>query len=154
MKKQLLQAIINNERIVDIIGNGEVAAGKFDPADLIGENVFPYPYIPETQADVKTCICFDIYAPRIEDKIFKTVQIVLNIFSHKNEKTYKNDVRVDILNVEMDKILNGNYGYGIDSVELKSVLPYCPNNNYYGKQLVYNVLKLNQKGCIHNEHKV
>ena len=96
----------------------------------------------------------DIYVPRVRDKLFKDVQIVINIFSHKNMSTYKGKSRVDLLNIEVDKILNGNMDFGIDSVQLYSVMPYLPNNHFFGKQIIYTVQNFNQRRCRHNEHKI
>lgn len=121
---------------------------------MVGKNIFPNPYIPDTQSQVRTYICLDIYVPRVKDKIFKDVQIVLNIFSHKDVSTYEGKSRVDLINIEVDKVLNGNMDFGIDAVELVSVMPYTPNNNFFGKQIIYNVQNFNQRRCKHNEHKI
>lgn len=151
-KTDLLHSFINNEKIVTYIGNKDKEIQ--DPVDLIGINVFPFPYVPDTETEVKTYICMDIYVPKVKDMIFKDVQIVLNIFSHKEMGTYKGKSRVDLINIEVDKILNGSYDFGIDKVDLVSVMPYVPNNKFSGKQIVYNVPNFNQRRCKHNEHKV
>ena len=151
-KKDLLQAFLNNEKIVTYIGNKDSSIQ--DPVDLIGKNVFPFPYVPDTETEVKTYICMDIYVPRVKDMIFKDVQIVIYVFSHKSMGTYKGKSRVDLINIEIDKILNGNYDFGVDKVDLVSVLPYVPNNNFSGKQIIYNVPNFNQRRCKHNEHKI
>lgn len=152
-KKDLLLAFISKENIVTYIGNQDV--GKtLDPVDLIGINIYPNPYIPDTQSEVRTYICVDIYVPRVRDKFFKDVEMVINVFSHKDHTSYKGKSRVDLLNIEIDKILNGNQDFGIDGVELVSVAPYIPNSNkFFGKQLVYRVQNFNQRRCRHNEHK-
>lgn len=151
-KTDLLQELLKVNDIITYIGNED--DGIQDPVDLIGVNVFPFPYVPDTETEVKTYICMDIYVPKVKDMIFKDVQIVVNIFSHKKKGTYKGKSRVDLINIEVDKILNGNYDFGIDKVELVSVMPYIPNSNFFGKQLVYNVPNFNQRRCKHNEHKV
>lgn len=151
-KNDLLHAFIENEKIITYIGSKD--ENVQDPVDLIGANIFPNPYIPETESKVKTYLCMDIYVPRVKDKIFKDVQIVLNVFSHKDMSTYKGKSRVDLLNIEVDKTLNGNTSFGIDAVELVSVLPYIPNSKFFGKQIIYNVPNFNQRRCKHNEHKI
>lgn len=103
---------------------------------------------------MRNYICLDVYVSRVKDKIFKDVQIVLNIFSHKSASTYRGKSRVDLICIEIDKILNGNMDFGIDAVDLTSVMPYIPNNNFFGKQIVYNVENFNQRRCKHNEHKI
>lgn len=94
----------------------------------------------------------DIYVPRVKDMMFKDIQIVINIFSHKDSSSYKGKSRVDLINIEIDKILNGNYDFGIDKVNLVSVMPYIPNSSFFGKQIVYTVPNFNQRRCKHNEH--
>jgi len=149
-KDELLHAFVDNNDIVKYIDSKD--NNVTDPVDLIGINIFPTPYIPNTQSEVKTYICLDIYVPRVKDMMFKDVQIVINIFSHKDTSTYRGKSRVDLLNIEVDKILNGNYGFGIDKVDLVSVMPYIPNNRFAGKQIIYNVPNFNQRRCKHNEH--
>lgn len=151
-KVDILQEFLRNENIFTYIGNK--SDDIYDPVDLIGINVFPFPYVPDTETEVKTYICMDIYVPRVKDMLFKDVQIVVNIFSHKDMGTYKGKSRVDLINIEVDKILNGNYDFGIDKVDLVSVLPYIPNSKFSGKQIIYNVPNFNQRRCKHNEHKV
>ena len=85
-KNELLHAFVENEKIVSYIDSKDESVT--DPVDLIGLNIFPNPYVPDTQTEVKTYICIDVYVPRVKDKIFKDVQIVINIFSHKNMSTY------------------------------------------------------------------
>ncbi|WP_024348496.1 hypothetical protein [Lacrimispora indolis] len=147
-KSDMLRAFVCNENIVTYINNANID----DPVDLIGENIFPNPYIPDTQSEVKNYICMDIYVPRVKDMLFKDVQIVVNIFSHKNSSTYKGKSRVDLINIEVDKILNGNFDFGIDKVDLVSVMPYIPNSSFFGKQIIYTVPNFNQRRCKHNEH--
>lgn len=147
-KSDMLRAFVGNENIVTYINNANID----DPVDLIGENIFPNPYIPDTQSEVKNYICMDIYVPRVKDMLFKDVQIVVNIFSHKNSSTYKGKSRVDLINIEVDKILNGNFDFGIDKVDLVSVMPYIPNSSFFGKQIIYTVPNFNQRRCKHNEH--
>ena len=144
----MLHAFVDNENIVTYINNTDIN----DPVDLIGDNIFPNPYIPDTQSEVKNYICMDIYVPRVKDMLFKDVQIVVNIFSHKNSSTYKGKSRVDLINVEVDKILNGSFDFGIDKVDLVSVMPYIPNSSFFGKQIIYTVPNFNQRRCKHNEH--
>lgn len=151
-KTNLLKAFVDNKNIVTYIDNQSKEI--YDSADLIGVNIFPFPYIPDTQTEVMTYICLDIYVPKVRDKIIKDVQIVVNIFSHKEKSTYMGRSCVDMICIEIDKILNGNMDFGIDAADLVSVTPYTPNINHFGKQMIYNVPNFNQKRCIHNEHKI
>lgn len=148
-KSSILKTFISNENIITYIDNSSVI-----PVDLIGENIFPFPYVPQTQDEVRMFLCVDVYVPKVRDKLLKDVQIVVNVFGHKDKSLYKGKSRIDLMAVEVDKILNGNYDFGIDAVELISVMPYCPHMNYFGKQLIYNVQHFNQRRGRGNEHKI
>lgn len=148
-KDDILKTFIEKPNIVTYIDSKEALS-----IDLIGENIFPFPYVPGVQEEVKAFITMDIYVPRTRDKLIKDVQIVINVFTHKDKSLYKGKSRVDLLSIEIDKIMNGNYNFGIDAVDLVSVLPYNPGANYFGKQFIYNVQNLNQRRCRSNEHKI
>ncbi len=152
-KSNLINELVNSQNIIKYI-TGNSLGEYFNPDDLIGNNIFPNPYIPNAQSDAKTYICIDIYIPNVKDKYFNTIQIVVNVFSHNESTEYDGKSKVDLINIEIDKILNGNQNYGIDGVDLVSVMPYLPNDNFFGKQLIYNVQNLNQRRCKHNEHKL
>lgn len=138
-KNTLIRALIDNPKITEYIGRIGV-----DPDELIGSNIYPFPYIPSTQETAKTYICCDIYVPRVQDMMFKDVQLVINVFSHKTIGTYYGKSRVDLLTSEIDKMLNGNQDYGIDAAQLKQVTPYIPNDLYFGKTMYYTALNFNQ----------
>lgn len=156
-KNDLLYELYTNEKIIKYLDEDEI-----DGYDLINKNIFPYPYIPNVETEVKTYIAFDVYVPRVQDKMFKTVQVVINLFSHKDVGTCTQiigdtcicDTIVDKLCIEIDKILNGSFDYGVDEVQLVSVMPYIPNPIFFGKTLIYNVPNFNQRRCKHNEHKI
>lgn len=151
-KEDILNAFIENKKIVEYIGNTD--SDIEDPVDMIGKNIFPNPYVPDTQIVNKTYICLDIYVPRVHNKLFKDIQIVVDVFSHKGVSNYNGKSRVDLINIEIDKILNGNPEFGIDEVELISLLPYIPNKDFAGKQMIYKVPNFNQRRCRHNEHRI
>ena len=68
-KDDLLHAFIENENIITLIGSKD--QNIQDPVDLIGENIFPNPYVPDIQSEVKTYLCMDIYVPRVNIFLIK-----------------------------------------------------------------------------------
>lgn len=151
-KLDLLKLFVANDNIVKYIDSKDKTVE--DAVDLIGKHVFPMHYIPDTETETKVYLCLDIFVPRVKDRMFKTAQIVINVFAHKDKTLVGYDSRVDMINIEIDKLLNGNMDFGIDEIELSSVSPYHPQTKFVGKQLVYNVMNFNQRRCKHNEHKV
>lgn len=147
-KNTLIRALIDNPKIVEYIGRTDIT----DPTDLIGQNIYPFPYVPSTQEEAKTYICCDLYVPRVYDMVHKDIQIEIRVFSHKGIGTYQGKSRVDLLSIELDKMLNGSQNYGIDAAQLKYVSPYIPNDSYFGKTLVYVSYNFNQNRGRGNEH--
>lgn len=107
--------------------------------------IFPFFFVPNEQAQKGIYLTFDLYVPQIRDKNLKDIHIVVNVFSHKEHIVNGENNQVDVLCSEIDGILNGSQDFGIDHVNLVSVLSYSPAENYYGKQLIYAVLDFNQK---------
>ena len=127
--------------------------------------ILPYPFVPNEQTQNGTYLAFDLYVPQVRDKHLKDLQIVVNVFSHKEQICHEQNLyeqgsqeessdtqasapgenRVDLICAEIDRILNGNRDFGIDGVSLVSVLAHSPAKDYYGKQLTYAALDFNQK---------
>ena len=151
-KDALLRSLIANPKIVEYIGRTDLE----DPTDLVGTggNIYPYPYIPSTQDEARTYICFDVYVPSVQDMMFKDIQIAISVFSHKTIGSYQGVSRVDLLAIEIDKLINGNQDYGIDAAQLKQMSPYIPNDSNYEKTMFYRAYNLNQNRGRGNEHPI
>lgn len=130
-------------------------------------HVFDYDFVAETTTDVRTYIFVETDIEYVRQRIFTDFNLYVYIFTSKNlvritdtsvptvqqvkdmgyvTGTYAN--RIDVLCDIVDRILNGN-----DKIQgIGSVVPadrgfctlYCPNNNYYGKRLKYNITNLNE----------
>lgn len=135
-------------------------------------HIFDYNFVNETTTDKKTFVFVETDIDTVRNNIFTDFNLYVCIFTSKdlvritNEtiptvkevkdmgyfaSTYAN--RIDVLCDIVDRILNGTDKIqGIGDVQPSSrgyITMYCPNNNYYGKCLKYNISNLNEieDGC-------
>lgn len=140
-KNKIINLLINSQEIVDTINNTSIETAD----ELIGQNVFRNLYIPDTQSEAKTYICIEIYITRVTDKLIKKADIHFWIFSHQSiSDTGLGYTRVDYIQSQIDRIMNGNYNFGIDSVNLIGSNMFKPNANFGGVELIYRVTDFNQ----------
>lgn len=130
-------------------------------------HIFDYNFVDETTTEEKTFIFVETDIDTVRDKLFTDFNLYVSVFTHKSlvritnttiptvkevkdmgcfASTYAN--RVDVLCDIVDRILNGTDKIaGIGDVEPAPrgyVSLYCPNSNYYGKRLKYNISNLNE----------
>lgn len=126
--------------------------------------VFDYMFVTGTTSDQKTFITVDVVVDTVEYNMFNRFKLILNIFAHKDlvslnkysvptkqemEQLGHMGNRIDQLCGIVDISING-----ADVKALGKISPnergyysiYCPNDNYYGKQLVYTVTGYNESG--------
>lgn len=137
-KTRLMMDICSNESIVKLI------TGEKHPTvpnrKLPYTQVYPYQFIPETENNASTFVCFDvdILYKRQTNKTFYYPVIYVWILVHKSKmKTDGKGVRTDAIANEIDKMLNGNRFYGQGELELGPVERFVPTIDYLGRELVY-----------------
>ena len=141
IKNAVIDLILESQPIIDAIDNSDGLTGK----DLIDENIYRDLYIPDTLAEAKTFICLTAYVNKVQGKLYKDVSLNFYIFTHQSimnlNDTY---TRVDCIQSEIDKIINGNFDFGIDMAGLKGSYQFRPNAKFGGVELTYNIPNLNQ----------
>jgi hypothetical protein len=141
VKNDIINKLINSKPIVDTINNTSVDS----PSDLIGQNIFRDLYIPDTASEAKTYICLGVFVTKITNQLIKYLDLHFWIFTHQSiMDTGLEYSRVDKLQSEIDKLMNGSYQFGIDKAELKGSYQFRPNINFGGVELIYKVPNLNQ----------
>lgn len=147
-KNKIITLLLNDTEIVKTIDPDFIEI----PDDLINENVYRSLYIPDAQSEAKTYICLEIEVPKIYNKLIKYLDIHIWIFSSQSiSDTGNGYTRVDYIQSRIDKIMNGNYDFGIDEVGLRSSYIFRPNAKFGGKELIYRVPEFNQKRCGEND---
>lgn len=159
------QSECENLDVVDVLLGGKwfINGKEYDEQGYI----FDYNFVNETTTDEKTFVFVETDIDTVKNNMFTNFNLYVCIFTSKdlvritNETvptveevkdmgyfatTYAN--RIDILCDIVDRILNGSEqiaGIGdIKPSERGYVSIYCPNTNYYGKCLKYNISNLNE----------
>lgn len=135
-KNRLMQDLCSDAAIVKLVtleDNPTVPA-----TNLIYDQVFPYQYVPETEEEGRTFICFDVDILSAPNKTFYYPALYVWGFTHKSKfRTPDGKILIDQLSVEINRILNGNRFYGLGDLRLDSVLRFSPNKDYLGRALTY-----------------
>jgi len=144
IKNKVIDLILESQPIIDAIDNQTVDTNK----ELIGKNIYRDLYIPDTQDEAKTYICVTAYVNKVQDKLIKTVDLNFYIFTHQSIMNFNDTyTRVDCIQSKIDKIINGNYDFGIDATGLKGSRQFRPNAKFGGVELSYTIPNLNQDRC-------
>ena len=101
--------------------------------------IFPYLYI-NTQAETKTCLCFEVDVP----------QIPAWAYSPFDQMPYEKDgflgTRPDILADMIERKLHASSQFGIGQLRLESVTSSVLDSRFYGRQMVFTVPDFKTKG--------
>lgn len=137
-KERLMMDLCSNPEIVKLV------TGEENPTvpntNLKYKKIYPYQFIPETENNASTFVCFDvdIMERRQTNKTYYYPVIYIWILAHKsNMRTKKKGVLIDAIACEIDKMLNGNRNYGQGELELGPVSRFIPTIDYLGRELVY-----------------
>lgn len=137
-KTRLMMDICSNERLVQLIrGENDVTVPD---RKLPYKQVYPFQYIPETENDARTFVCFDvdILYKRQTNKTFYYPVIYIWIMAHKSNMHLKEGgVIIDTIASEIDHMLNGSRFYGQGELELGPVERFIPTTDYLGREMVY-----------------
>lgn len=140
-KNRLMSDLLTNEDIVRLIDDDEEFLLQ-NADQLVYKNVFPYEYIPETDAHGTTYICMDVdvqaQTRRDNSKLLYSPILYVWVFSHRSKlRLPEGGVRTDKLCSEIAKAIDGSMYYGIGELELSSVRRFAPVTDYQGKQLTF-----------------
>ena len=135
-KNQLMKDILTNERIIDLLTDGQVDVK--DASKLAYDQVWPVEYVAETLEEGKTFICFDVDINRAENKTFLFPYIYVWVFSHRSKvRYYKGGVRPDLIASELAKVMDGSRVYGLGELKLYSASRFVPLTDWVGKVLMF-----------------
>ena len=137
-KNRLMMDLCSNPEIVKLV------TGQENPTvsdrSLPYSQVYPFQYIPETENNARTFVCFDVdilYRNKT-NKTFYYPVIYIWIMAHKSKmRTKTQGCLTDAISCEIDKMLNGNRFYGLGELELGPVGRFIPTTDYLGREMVY-----------------
>jgi hypothetical protein len=145
-KSQILSKLLNDEDICQLILNHVIT--DFDDSSLhdsVQEHILPYWFIPNVSTTEGSFITFDLGSvSEGEGDVHKKTTLGMFIYSHHNLMKcsfapFKTGTRVDLMNVAVQKIFNGNYDFGLGQMKLTKDIPKQINNVYYGRELSFAV---------------
>jgi len=147
-KDNLITMFLKSEKICELLLGENYTDCEID--NLVYSQIFPFPYIENTQTETKPYMCIETDFSSSSHTI-KDVMIYIWVYAHKdvigNKKRvekYKGsgyagtfiDILADIIDQDLRKPEHKNK-YGVGSPTLKKATPTYPNNNYYGRQMTY-----------------
>lgn len=126
--------------------------GVVETVDLKG-HCFEVPFIYSSVTDARNCICLDNIISGANGEAIKEMTVTIEIMCHKtnlrldsttNTKYYKKGLSGDRLDMIVQKIglliEQNNKEFGLGKFKLKPNNPmksYYPNENFFGKVLIY-----------------
>lgn len=111
---------------------------------LMYKNIFPYAYTPDVTKDTNNYICFRIYIPEVQNKTFKTVNIVFYIFCHQDNIRTSNGLRPDLIGERLETLFNGSMDLGVGRMKLYGMDDISPSSTFHGIALEYTVSEFNR----------
>ncbi len=121
-KRRISSLIINNETLVGLINQSGITIEN--SSDLIGNNIFTFDRIPDTEEETTTYITIKVDILRINsiNNLFKDIMITLRLVTHQNTIRLSGSItnKLDHMSIELDKMLNGNTDFGIEELKLTS----------------------------------
>ena len=164
-KEKIHDALLNNAELLYALNNKELESELFDEDDnlnidedtgeLLGEvdryfgessNIRPYLFIPETQAEVKNFICYQVMfdeLPRYQN-VQKYAEITFNIFVNGKDAMDKltSIPRHDLIASIIRERFNWSNIFGAQT-HLISSKESTTDNNYLVRNLVFQVVDTN-----------
>ncbi len=135
-KNRLMRDLCSNEDIVRLVTG--VEEPTVPNKDIPYEQIFPYQFIPETENNARTFICFDVDILKAPNKTFYNPVIYIWVLVHKSKmKTDGMGCRTDAITCAIDHMLNGSRMYGQGELELGPVERFIPTTDYLGRGMVY-----------------
>lgn len=136
-KNKLMQDLCSNENIVKLVTGNEHP--KVPNHDLAYTQIFPYGYVPSTENESRTFICFDTDVASVSNKTFYIPVIHIWVLAHDSKMRLPNGggVIVDKLCSEIDRVLNGSWYYGLGHLDLATTECFKPIQDYMGRSITY-----------------
>lgn len=142
-KNRLMRDLCTNADIVKLVtGNDEASVPNHQ---LPYTQIYPFEYVPETENDSRTFICFDVDIVSAPNKTKYIPVLYIWVFTHKSRLRLKDGgIILDKLASKIDDMLNGNRFYGLGELDLDSVRRFTPITDYLGRVLTYYAVDFNR----------
>lgn len=154
-KHKVASIFAKDPAIIDVL-LGDVGEDTDTDEMLLGSDpdscghIYEFEYVPDTNETTDTYLCLETVIAKAPTTTSYRVYLYVFAYCHKKimqsyKRAGKVGTRVDILAADVDKLLNGNDGFGIGKLNLISDDVYKPNNNYYGRCITYEAVDFNRR---------
>lgn len=141
-KNTLMEDLLTSPEITGLLKEG---VSQEKAKTLAYKLVFPYEFVPDTVEHGDTYICYDVDITNVINKTYLLPTLYVWVFTHKSKmRLPQGGVRVDKLCSEISKVINGSRGYGLGTLELKSVKRFAPMTDFQGKVMVFEAVDINR----------
>lgn len=141
-RSKIMKLICSDQEIVDLITDKPNSA--VPDRSLMYKNIYPYAYIPDVTKTTETFVCFRIYIPEVQNKTFKTMNIVFYIFSHQDYIRTSDGLRTDLIANRIENLFNGTMDLGVGRMKLTGMDDISPASTFHGIALEYSVSEFNR----------
>lgn len=160
LKSDIISLLMNDSDIVDaLIGpvdeDADVEYLLTSTSSGSTGHIHKYEYVPEINETADTFLNVEaVVAKRPESATTYDIFVHVFIFCHKSVmETYHREgmagTRVDILDADVCRILDGNPNLGIGSMRVLTDEIYKPVVNYYGRVVTYSVNEFSRNRSLH-----
>ena len=120
-KTAILESLLKSPEIINLISG---KANEISNADqLLYINIFPWDYTPESSADPKTYLSFEIDVTSVANSM-KEMQITFYLITHQSLMKMENGTRLDNLSNALCGLFHGVSGFGIGKLEWNPEEPF------------------------------
>lgn len=141
-RSKIMKLLCNDQKIVDLITDTPNSA--IPNRSLMYTRIYPYAYTPDVTKDTNTYVCFRIYIPEVQNKTFKTMNIVFYIFSHQDYIRTSEGLRPDLIGERLEALFNGTMDFGVGRMKLSGMDDISPASTFHGIALEYTVSEFNR----------
>lgn len=142
-KNRLMKDLCSNAEIVKLVtGNDDADVPNHK---LAYTQIYPFEFVPETESDARTFICYDMDILSVPNKTYYLPVMYIWVFTHKSKlRLEQGGLLLDKLSSEITKMLNGNRFYGLGHLMLSSTQRFQPTIDFLGRTLVFQAADFNQ----------
>lgn len=142
-KNLLMKDLCSNEAIVKLVTGNDMAT--VPNHQLPYTQLFGFEFVPSTETEAKTFICFDMDILSVPSKTYYIPMLYIWVFTHKSRlRLPEGGLLLDKLSSEISKMLNGNRFYGLGQLKLSSTQRFEPTTDYLGRVLVFTAVDFNR----------
>lgn len=142
-KNQVMKELCSDPNIVHLLTGNEDAA--IPNHGLPYTQLFPYEYVPQTVDEARSFICFDVDIVSVPNETFLVPVLYVWVFAHaSNLRMEQGGVLIDQLAIEVTRLLNGSWNYGLGKLKFDSSRRFTPIRGYLGRVLTYYATDFNR----------